>query len=171
MLSAIIWSIKRKFPEVRNISTYDLQSKLERSKANDDFQVLLIDSRKKDEFDVSHLHQAKFLDFKSETTRIKEFLDTNLFESDNTKTEIVCYCSLGYRSSVLAQKISDILKEDSKCGTIEVYNLEGSIFKWANEDKLLTNENKDAIEYVHPFSTLWGFLGLNFSKWNWEGQR
>ena len=168
MLSAIIWSIKRKFPEVKNISTDDLQLRLERSKATD-VQVLVIDSRKKEEFNVSHLYQAKFLDFKSESTRIKEFLDTNLDKSENAKTEIVCYCSLGYRSSVLAQKIHDILDGDPKNENVEVYNLEGSIFKWANEDKVLTNEKEDSVDYVHPFSTLWGLLGLKWSKWNWEG--
>eukprot|EP00092_Neocalanus_flemingeri_P002240 GFUD01002386.1.p1 GENE.GFUD01002386.1~~GFUD01002386.1.p1 ORF type:complete len:174 (+),score=28.29 GFUD01002386.1:40-561(+) len=168
MLSAIIWSIKRKFPEVKNISTDDLQIKLERSKATD-VQVLLIDSRMKDEFDVSHLYQAKLLDFKSESTQIKEFLDTNVASSGKSKIEIVCYCSLGYRSSVLAQKIRTILDGDSNQESVEVYNLEGSIFKWANEDKLLKNEKEESIDYVHPFNTFWGLLGLNLSKWNWDG--
>ena len=166
MLSAIIWSIKRKFPAVKNISTDDLQKKLEQGKS-ENVQLCLVDSRKREEFEVSHIPLAQFLDFKSETSIIKEYLDTNFAQSENQKIEIVCYCSLGYRSSVLADKISDILKEEPKADKFEVYNLEGSIFKWANENKLLTNKDGGTVEYVHPFSSLWGILGLNLSKWNW----
>lgn len=149
------------------MTTDDLQIKLEQSRSSN-VQLCLIDSRKREEFDVSHLSQAKFLDFKSETPKIKEFLSANLPESETKKIEIVCYCSLGYRSSVLASKIADILKEESKTEKFEVYNLEGSIFKWANENKLLTNITGDTVEYAHPFSSLWGILGLNLSKWKWE---
>ena len=167
MLSAIIWSIKRKFPAVKNISTDVLQKKLDQSASAQNVQLFLIDSRKREEFDVSHLQHATFLDFKSDNSAIKEFLDSHLKETDNEKIEIVCYCSVGYRSSVLAEKISGILTKESKTDKIDVFNLEGSIFKWANENKSLIQENGDAIEYVHPFSFLWRVLGLNLSKWKW----
>jgi len=150
-------------------------------------QLCLIDSRKREEFDVSHLQYAKFLDFKSDSSVIEDFLEPYLKGTDNEKVEIVCYCSLGYRSSVLAEKveivcycslgyrssvlaekISDILTKESKTDRIKVFNLEGSIFKWANENRSLIQENEDSVEYVHPFSILWGILGLNLSKWKWS---
>jgi len=73
------------------------------------------------------------------------------------ETRIVCYCSLGYRSSILAEKISK-----SGLENVKAYNLEGSIFKWANENKSL-----EGSQLVHPFSYVWGLLGLDFSKWQW----
>jgi len=168
MLSAIIWSIKRKFPAVKNISTDDLQKKMDQTGSVQNVQLCLIDSRKREEFDVSHLQYAKFLDFKSDGSVIEDFLEPYLKGTDNEKVEIVCYCSLGYRSSVLAEKISDILTKESKTDRIKVFNLEGSIFKWANENRSLIQENEDSVEYVHPFSLLWGILGLNLSKWKWS---
>ena len=40
----------------------------------------------------------------------------------------------------------------------EVYNLEGSIFKWANEGRTMVDcQNKDTI-YCHPYNILWGGL-------------
>lgn len=171
MLSAVIWSIKRKFPNVKNISTDDLQKKLAQTASTENTQLFLIDSRKREEFEVSHLQQAKFLDFKSETSAVNDFLNSNLQMSKNANIEIVCYCSVGYRSSVLAEKISEILNNKSKAEKIEVFNLEGSIFKWANEDKSLINQNGDKVEFVHPFSYLWGLLCLNSSKWKWAGEK
>lgn len=41
-------------------------------------------------------------------------------------SHIVVYCSVSYRSSILARRLQDM-------GFTNVYNLEGSIFKWANE--------------------------------------
>ena len=75
---------------------------------------------------------------------------------------IVAYCSIGYRSSKMAQKISQELekmKENENLDTtIKVYNLEGSIFKWANEKRTLVDcENKET-RYCHPYNIVWGKL-------------
>ena len=161
ILSAIIYSIKKKFPSVKNITTDELSRKLGEDKS----KILLLDARKKDEFDVSHIQQAQLLDFKSEKNQIKEFLEAN--KVNTADVEIVCYCSLGYRSSVLAKNISELLEESKASENIQVYNLEGSIFKWVNENKLLTNQNGETVDYAHPFNYLWGALGLTLSKWKW----
>jgi hypothetical protein len=63
---------------------------------------------------------------------------------------IVVYCSVGYRSSVLARKLQDM-------GVTRVYNLEGSIFKWANEERPLVR-NGDTVQKVHPYDAYWGKL-------------
>ena len=60
------------------------------------------------------------------------------------------YCSVGYRSSILAEKLQDL-------GFTRVYNLEGSIFKWANEGRPLA-QDQTPVQKVHPYNTDWGKL-------------
>ena len=74
---------------------------------------------------------------------------------------VVCYCSLGYRSSALAQQLSYELNkpvhQELKSKTV-IYNLEGSIFKWANEGKDLEDNKGRKTVYVHPYNIVWGKL-------------
>ena len=63
---------------------------------------------------------------------------------------IVVYCSVGYRSSILAEKLQDM-------GFTKVYNLEGSIFKWDNEGRPLV-QGKVTVRKVHPYNAHWGNL-------------
>ena len=70
--------------------------------------------------------------------------------SANLDRPIVVYCSVGYRSSILARKLQDM-------GFTKVYNLEGSIFKWANEDRPLV-QNQTTGYKVHPYNAHWGRL-------------
>ena len=47
----------------------------------------------------------------------------------------------------------------SKEGIKDVYNLEGSIFQWANENReLVTGNNNKKAEKVHTYNKLWGLL-------------
>ena len=74
---------------------------------------------------------------------------------------VVCYCSLGYRSSALAQQLAYELDkpvhQELKSKTV-IYNLEGSIFKWANEGKDLEDNKGRKTVYVHPYNIVWGKL-------------
>ena len=76
-------------------------------------------------------------------------------------TAVVCYCSLGYRSSALAQKLQYKMKKDIKEGlksNLVLYNLEGSIFKWANEGRELEDHRGVRTVVVHPYNAVWGRL-------------
>ena len=61
---------------------------------------------------------------------------------------VVCYCSLGYRSSALAQQLAYELDkpvhQELKSKTV-IYNLEGSILKWANERKDLEDNKQEKV--------------------------
>ena len=74
---------------------------------------------------------------------------------------VVCYCSLGYRSSALAQQLAYELDkpvhQELKSKTV-IYNLEGSILKWANERKDLEGQQTRKSVYVHPYNIVWGKL-------------
>ena len=62
----------------------------------------------------------------------------------------------------MAQKLYPefkVLKKMQKIHvTPEVFNLEGSIFKWANEGKELVDCNNEKTQYCHPYNYLWGKL-------------
>ena len=62
----------------------------------------------------------------------------------------------------MAQKLypqMKILKETEQIDIAsKVYNLEGSIFKWANEGRELVDCNNTKTPYCHPYSVIWGRL-------------
>ncbi|NEQ28665.1 MAG: rhodanese-like domain-containing protein, partial [Microcoleus sp. SIO2G3] len=63
---------------------------------------------------------------------------------------IVAYCSVGWRSS----RVVDRLQQASYTNA---FNLEGSIFQWANEGRPVF-QNGERVQQVHPYSRLWGQL-------------
>ena len=74
---------------------------------------------------------------------------------------VVCYCSVGYRSSALAQQLQYELEKPvyrEMKSKIMIYNLEGSIFKWANEGKDLEDNRGKKTIVVHPYNLIWGKL-------------
>jgi hypothetical protein len=62
----------------------------------------------------------------------------------------VAYCSVGYRSARLVAQLR-------QAGYTQVYNLEGSIFRWANEGQSLVSQGQ-LVAVVHPFNPTWGLL-------------
>ena len=67
----------------------------------------------------------------------------------------MCYCSVGYRSSIVADKLKTFLKSSGTSSDVKVFNLEGGIFQWVIEGRGLEGEHK---ERVHPYSSFWGRL-------------
>ena len=151
--------VKNKFPDVENVSTEELSEKV----AHDN-NLLLVDTRSQEEHNVSFINGAKFLEFPLTEQSLTEFVDRNV--SDGTE-EIVCYCSVGYRSSVAARQLVTSLAENKK-ENVKVYNLEGSLFKWVSEGRAVTNDNSETVCCAHPYSYMWGILGLNVLKWRWS---
>jgi rhodanese-related sulfurtransferase len=104
---------------------------------------LVLDAREKEEFDVSHLADARLVGY-------KEFDYSKL--SDIAKdTPIVVYCSIGYRS----EKIGEKLKNN---GFSQVYNLYGSIFEWSNRGYPLVDIAGQKTRRIHTYNKKW-------SKW------
>ncbi len=105
-------------------------------------QPLLLDTRSEAEYAVSHLNQASCID-PVNPTRAK-------FAGVSKDMPIVVYCSVGYRSARVASRLG-------QAGFSRVYNLEGSIFKWSNEERpIFRNANPTLL--VHPYDPLWGRL-------------
>ncbi len=123
---AIKARIAKEFPNVKSISTADLAT----AKA----KPVLLDVRTAAEFAVSHLPGAQRVDPDAKTIALPR------------DTPIVTYCSVGYRSAKLAQRLQE-------AGFTNVRNLDGSIFQWANEGRAIEPGTK-----VHPYDKKWGVL-------------
>ena len=175
--------IRRKFAGVDHISTDEFCSRAKftendaqksQDKEHSNNVYLTIDCRRKDEFEVSHIPNSKNLHFQTDDASLINFLveeQNKLFDTDsaNTKLNIVCYCSLGYRSSTLAQRIENLKSSHTtlRDKNIKTWNLEGSIFKWANEKRPMTDLNNLPTKFVHPFSYTFCML-LEREYWKWS---
>ncbi len=129
--------IRSEFPEVPRLQTSELAEIL---KKPNEQKPLLLDVRTKAEFQVSHLAGA---------TQIEPGADVSKLPLPKDKP-IVTYCSVGYRSAAMAKKLRE-------AGYTQVANLEGSIFRWANENRPLVHGDQPT-DKVHPYNRVWGML-------------
>ncbi len=126
--------IAKEFPSVQQITTHDLAAWLADGKRA---KPALLDVRAPEEFAVSHLPGARRVDPDATAAQVGLAKDA----------PIVTYCSVGYRSSGLADRLR-------QAGYSRVRNLDGSIFQWANEDRPLVRDGGPAT-LVHPFGGMW----------------
>ena len=135
----VLKRIRSSYPEVRQISVDSLAAWL-----NDPRRPapVLLDVREPEEYAVSHLRGAIRVDPDTD--------DLSVLAGVDRDTPIVTYCSVGYRSSALAEKLM-------RAGFTNVANLEGSIFAWANRGHPVYDDGHRA-EYVHPYDAIWGKL-------------
>ncbi len=137
--SAVDKMIRTSFPAVHQLSTDSLAAWLN---SDTNPQPTLLDIRTAEEYTVSHLRGA--LRVAPETN------DFTFLDSLDRSTPLVAYCSVGYRSSEVAQRMQE-------AGFTNVSSLEGSIFRWANEGHPVYRDDKPVRE-VHPFDGVWGQL-------------
>ena len=69
---------------------------------------------------------------------------------------VVCYCSVGYRSSDVGQRLQREAREQGV--TLKLYNMEGGIFQWACDGREMVDQSQQRTEVVHPYSSFWGNL-------------
>ena len=136
---SILQAIRKKFPTVKQLSTEELARWLADTNRS---APLLIDARNREEFAVSQLPNAQHLD------TVKQVSDA----AGSKSRPLVVYCSVGYRSSAFAEKLQ-------RAGFTNVFNLEGSIFAWANEGKPVYRGTQQLDPpKVHPYDKKWGAL-------------
>jgi len=111
----------------------------------------LLDTRKKEEYEVSHLKDALWVGDKA-FNPIKV-----LEEIPNKEKPIIVYCSIGVRSENIGEKLLAL-------GYTNVQNLYGGIFQWKNNDGVVYNLKKQPTDSVHAFSKHWGKLLLKGVK-------
>lgn len=137
---AVDRDLATRFPDVPTVSTAALAARLAAGEA-----PLLLDARSDAEYAVSHLPGALRVDPEADAAA----LDSALSDVDRQRG-VVVYCSVGVRSAKVAQRLH-------AAGFDDVANLEGSIFRWANEGRPLERDGR-AAEVVHPYDAVWGRL-------------
>ncbi len=128
-----------KFPDVQWITTAELARWREDPGRT---QPLVVDARTVPEYLVSHLRGAVRIDAGRPSLHPLRGWAKN--------GPIVVYASVGYRSARLAHWLAGQ-------GFINVLNLQGSIFEWANEDRPIFRDDRPTTQ-VHPYDRRWGLL-------------
>jgi len=107
--------------------------------------LVFLDTRKFDEFEVSHLKGALWVGYdKFEPQKIIDSIP-------DFNTPIVVYCSIGVRSEDIGEKLQ-------KLGYTNIQNLYGGIFKWKNLGYPVFDSIGNETEKVHAYDKLWGKL-------------
>ena len=117
-----------KFPVLKPAQLSDLSN----------YQVL--DTREKEEFEVSHLKDAEWVGYDTFTLMNVASLDKN--------KPVLVYCTVGARSQNIGKKLKD-------AGFTQVYNLYGGLIEWVNEEKPIFQGNTQTNK-VHTYSKSWG---------------
>ena len=130
--------IRLKFSEIEQLSTTDLAYWLS---SENQANPLLLDARTAEEYQVSHLFNAQL---------VPDNLHDLIEQQISCDTPIVVYCSVGYRSSAIACSLQSL-------GYKNVFNLEGSIFQWVNENRPVYRAGKP-VNTVHPYQKFWEHL-------------
>lgn len=105
--------------------------------------VIILDSRELNEFQVSHIETSTLVGYDTFSIDSISELDKN--------TPIAVYCTLGIRSEVIADKLL-------KAGYSNVKNLYGGICEWKNKDYKVIDSTQTTTNNIHTFSKEW-------SKW------
>lgn len=108
--------------------------------------TIFLDAREPDEFEVSHIPGALPVGYKK--------FDIRLLQQIPKDTTVVVYCSVGYRSEKITEKLLD-------AGFTNVHNLYGGIFEWVNSGLSVVDQN-GMTQRVHTYNKSW-------SKWLKKG--
>lgn len=103
--------------------------------------VLLLDAREWNEYQVSHIENAKYVGH--------DHFQLETLKTIDKKQKLVVYCSVGYRS----EKISEKLKQ---AGFTDVSNLYGGIFEWVNQSNPVVDSKGKMTDNIHAYSKTWG---------------
>jgi len=117
-----------------------------KTKYND---YVILDAREEDEYQTSHLKKAQYVGYRN--FKLKKAIKTL-----SKNKPIVVYCSIGYRSEKIAEKLQ---KKGYK-----VYNLYGGIFDWKNKNNTVVDATNNPTEKVHTYNEEW-------SKWLKNGTK
>ncbi|WP_258102040.1 rhodanese-like domain-containing protein [Marinoscillum pacificum] len=109
--------------------------------------VFILDAREPEEFRVSHIPGARLIGY--------DDFDKNLIGDIPKDAKVVVYCSVGYRSERIGEKMQ-------KMGFENVSNLYGGIFDWKNQGNTVFNINQEPTDSVHTYNKNW-------SQWLYKG--
>ena len=139
--------ISKQYTHVPHIEADDLANM-------DESSYILFDVRQQDEYAVSHLKNAILVD---PSLSVSEFREQ--FKEILVDKILIFYCSVGVRSSRLAEQL---IVYESEIKQSSIYNLKNGIFGWHNESRPLFQQS-ELTDYIHPYNRVWG-LAVNRSN-------
>ena len=110
---------------------------------------ILLDAREENEYKVSHIANAMYVGYNK--------FDISSIATLNKNAAIIVYCSVGYRSEKITEKL--IAK-----GFTNVSNLYGGIFEWRNLNKGVVDTIGKPTNNVHAYNKTWGKWLHNSNK-------
>ncbi len=141
-LEVIEIDLARHYPDVANLTPAALSGELSEGGA----EVLLLDVREPGEFAVSRLAGAIQIEPSARASEV-----VGVVGAHARGRIVVLYCSVGQRSSAMAQRAQTALRQ---AGAVEVVNLQGGIFAWRNAGLPVVNA-RGATPFVHPYNRTW----------------
>jgi acetolactate decarboxylase len=103
--------------------------------------AIVLDAREPGEYAVSHIEGAVHCGY--------DYFKKSLLDSLDKSKPVVVYCSIGYRSEKIAQKLR-------KAGFTNVSNLYGSIFEWVNRGYPVVDADGRPTPRIHTYNRNWG---------------
>jgi len=100
----------------------------------------ILDTRELEEFNISHIPNAQMVGYDN--------FDLASVASIPKNDTIIVYCSVGYRSERIGEKLLD-------AGFTHVFNLYGGIFNWKNHNGVVLDASNDTTERVHTYNKSW----------------
>lgn len=102
--------------------------------------ALFLDTREVKEYEVSHIKNALHVGYDNfDSTKVMDL---------PRDSKIVVYCSVGYRSEKITERLFAY-------GFSDVANLYGGMFEWVNQGNPVYND-AGKTEKVHAFDRVWG---------------
>ncbi|MFH1487492.1 MAG: rhodanese-like domain-containing protein [Pseudomonadota bacterium] len=130
--------------DVQNIKVESLRARLSSKEAS---EVLVFDTREKEEYETSHIQSAHLVD---PGMSADVFIQT--YGNRIQGKHLIFYCSVGERSSLFIERIRE---RALKKGPASLSNLQGGIFRWYNENYPVFNRQGET-DAIHPFDHYWG---------------
>jgi rhodanese-related sulfurtransferase len=140
LLAGVEFAVQMAFSAVPQMSADELAQRLQTTPA----AITVLDVRSPAEFAVSHIAGAKRFEGPAAD-----------FQPPASGT-VVLYCSVGYRSSELAQQLGRLHAKQHP--EVRFVNLKGSLFRWALEDRPLVAADGAPTRKVHGFNATWARL-------------
>ena len=102
--------------------------------------IVILDAREYEEFAVSHIPNARYVGY--------DAFDADKLSAISKDSKIVLYCSIGYRSEKIGEKLM-------KMGYTDVHNLYGSIFEWVNQGNEVIDASGQPTQLIHTYNEKW----------------
>ncbi|MCP4441660.1 MAG: rhodanese-like domain-containing protein [Aureispira sp.] len=137
MSSAEIPAFKKFVNEQKEFNApHMLPTELETLRASGE-RMFVLDSRSKEEYNISHIAGAKRVGFEDFTSEKVWML--------NREYTIIVYCAAGQRSKYVAQYLQMM-------GFVDVYVLEGSLINWSNTGHEVIDAAGNVTDKIHVFN-------------------